>query len=114
MLPLTILLLLILSLIARALIVKSQLPVEKQLAQIVYVKYLGILSLTLGIFGQTVGLYGALLALEKVQVAPNIIYSGIRVSSISTIYGLIIFLLAYTAWILLKFKIERNNDSTES
>ena len=108
-LPLTLMLALALLMIARALIMKSQLSVEDQKTQILYIKYLGVLALTLGIFGQVIGLYGAFTSLEAVgDVAPAMIYGGIRVSSISTLYGLAIFLVCYSSWLLLKLKVERS------
>ena len=54
--PMTILLIIAVALIIRSLIVKPDLTKEQSLTQISYIKYLGILSLTIGLFGQILGL----------------------------------------------------------
>lgn len=56
-------------------------------------KYLGALGLVLGILGQLIGLYNALSVMESVQgVSPAIVYGGLKVSIITTLYGLVIFI----------------------
>ncbi|MEL7145977.1 MAG: MotA/TolQ/ExbB proton channel family protein [Bacteroidota bacterium] len=106
--PLTLMLILALLMIARSLILNGKIAPKFQKSQILYIKYLGVLALTLGIFGQVIGLYGAFTALEQSgDVAPAMIYGGIKVSSLTTIYGFAIFLLCYTSYILLKLKVER-------
>ena len=111
--PLTLMLILAIFMIARSLIVTNKLSAETQKSQIVYIKYVGILSLTLGIFGQVLGLYGAFTAMEQAgDVSPHIVYGGLKISSITTIYGMVIFLCCYVSWVLLKAKIERSETST--
>ncbi|MGB3466943.1 MAG: MotA/TolQ/ExbB proton channel family protein [Cyclobacteriaceae bacterium] len=107
-LPMTLLLIVAIGVMLKSMMAKSDLPEEKMRTQISYVKYLGILSLTIGLFGQVLGLYNALSAIEAMgNVAPAMVYGGIRVSSISTIYGFSIFLICYTAWLVLKVKTDR-------
>lgn len=68
-----------------------------------WVKHLGTVALSLGVLGQCVGLYGAFLAIEEWGgVSPKILFAGFRVSSITTISGLVIFVGAYILWMLLK------------
>jgi len=70
-----------------------------------YVKYLGILALTISILGQLIGLYSAFEAIEKMgDIPPNLLAGGLRVSSITTLYGFGIFVFSYFVWMLLKIK----------
>jgi len=71
--------------------------------QLNFVKYIGILALTIGLFGQIIGLYSAFESIEKVgDVSPGIFAGGLRVSSYTTIYGFSIFLISYLSWLILK------------
>ncbi len=107
--PMTLLLIISVALIIRSLIVKPDLTREQSLTQISYIRYLGILSLTLGLFGQIMGLYGAFSAIEAAgEVSPAMFYGGMKVSSITTIYGFVIFLTCYISWLVLKVKTDRS------
>lgn len=107
--PMTLLLIISVSLIVKSLIVKTDLTKEQSLTQIGYIKYLGILTLTIGLFGQILGLYGAFSAIEAAgEVSPAMFYGGMKVSSITTVYGFSIFITCYISWLLLKVKIDRS------
>ncbi|MEL6558252.1 MAG: MotA/TolQ/ExbB proton channel family protein [Bacteroidota bacterium] len=106
--PMTILLIIAVALIIRSLIVRPELTKEQSLTQIGYIKYLGILSLTIGLFGQILGLYGAFTAMEQAgEVSQAIFFGGMKVSSITTVYGMSIFLICYLSWLILKVKTDR-------
>ena len=93
--PQTALFIIGLLLIARALMGKTSEDQQQKLKQIAYIKYLGILALTLGLFGQIVGIYSGLQAIEEAgNVSPQLLYAGVRTSSITTLYGFVIFLIA--------------------
>jgi hypothetical protein len=67
---------------------------------IVWVKELGILGLVVGIFAQFIGLYQAFSTIEQMgSVSQAMLVGGLKVSSITTLYGFVIFILA----ILLNF-----------
>ncbi len=71
-----------------------------QNANITIVKEIGILGLIVGIFAQTLGLYSAFSIIEQTgTVAPGLLYSGLKVSSITTIYGLVICLVGYLLYL---------------
>ncbi len=73
-----------------------------------WIKYLGILCLGLGLLGQLIGLYQAFQYIEQAgSVAPALLIGGIRVSSITTIYGLVVFLICYASWGLLNGRLNR-------
>lgn len=59
------------------------------------IKEIGIFGLVIGIFAQLLGLYEAFSAIEQIgSVSPALLIGGFKISSITTLYGLIIFLLA--------------------
>lgn len=60
---------------------------------------IGLFAMIFGILGQLIGLYGAFSSLAEVSnVSPAIIYVGLKVSMITTLYGLIIYLIAIILW----------------
>jgi hypothetical protein len=76
--------------------------------EVSWIKYLGILSLGLGLLGQLIGLYDAFKFIEQAgSISPALLVGGIRVSSITTIYGLVIFILCYGSWGLLNFRLTK-------
>ncbi len=77
-----------------------------------WVRHLGIFCLAFGILGQCIGLYSAFLAIEEWgSVRPEVLYAGIRVSSITTITGIVIFLVSYLLWFGLEFLSNYLNES---
>lgn len=67
---------------------------------ITIVKEIGIFGLIVGIFGQTLGLYSAFSVIEQAgSVSPDILFSGLKISSITTIYGLLICLIGYLLYL---------------
>ncbi|MDX1641613.1 MAG: MotA/TolQ/ExbB proton channel family protein [Balneolaceae bacterium] len=60
------------------------------------VKEIGIFALVVGIFAQFLGLFDAFQAIEEMgSVSPALLIGGLKVSSITTLYGFIIFMIAY-------------------
>jgi len=60
-----------------------------------WVKDLGILALSFGILGQIIGLYGAFKGIEQLgQVSQEMMAGGLKLSSITTMYGLLIYILS--------------------
>ena len=56
---------------------------------------IGLFALVWGILGQLIGLFAAFQAIEMVgEVSQGILAGGLKVSSYTTIYGLIVFLIA--------------------
>lgn len=69
------------------------------------IMYLGSFSFVFGILGQMIGLYYAFQFIaENGDVSPRIMASGLKVSMITTMYGLGIFLLASICWFVLRRK----------
>lgn len=67
--------------------------------QLGLVKSIGLFALVFGLLGQFIGLYDALEAISIAgDIPPSLLAAGIRVSSITSIYGMIIFILSYLMW----------------
>lgn len=86
-----------------------------QNANITIVKEIGIFGLIVGIFGQTLGLYSAFTAIERVgTVSSELLFGGLKVSSITTIYGLVICMIGYLLYLCLRSMDGHNVESAES
>lgn len=71
-----------------------------------YLKAVGLFALVFGVFGQFLDLYGIFSAIERAgDINPQLLYAGLRLSSITTIYGIGIFLLAYLFWLMLDYRL---------
>lgn len=57
---------------------------------------MGLLALATGILGQIIGLYQMFEGIEMMNgVSPAMIAGGLKVSSITTLYGLLIYILSH-------------------
>jgi len=69
-----------------------------------FIKTTGIYALVTGILGQLIGLYSAFTQIEAARdISPAILVGGLRISMITTIYGMIIFLISYLFWVALYY-----------
>jgi hypothetical protein len=74
----------------------------KQFLTIQDIKAIGIFAIIWGIFGQSIGLFSALQAIEAAaDVSPAMIFGGLKVSFITTLYGTFIFLVAWLITLLM-------------
>jgi predicted transcriptional regulator len=74
--------------------------------QLTYIKSLGVFALVTGILGQFVGLYEAFDTIERMgEVSQPMLAGGLKVSSIVTIYGMLIFLISYIIWFVLDMRL---------
>lgn len=65
--------------------------------------FTGSLAFVLGILGQIIGLYGAMIAIEQMgSVSQGMLAGGLKVSSITTLYGFVCLILSGTGWFLLR------------
>lgn len=70
-----------------------------------YIRFFGMLALVIGVLGQIIGLYEAMKHIAaQGGISQEILAGGFRVSSITTLYGLIIFILAHLIWFFLDLK----------
>lgn len=60
-----------------------------------YVREFGLLALALGILGQLIGLFEAFKAIEIMgDVSPTLLAAGLKVSSVTTLYGFFGFIIS--------------------
>ncbi|MCD6090898.1 MAG: MotA/TolQ/ExbB proton channel family protein [Bacteroidales bacterium] len=72
---------------------------EKALRKAEQGRSIGLFALIFGIMGQLIGIYGAFSSIvETTTISPALIYSGLKVSMITTMYGLVIYLIAIILW----------------
>ena len=75
---------------------------------IMLVKEVGIFGLVVGIFSQFIGLYQAFTAIEQMgSVSPAMLFTGLKVSSITTIYGFIICIIGWLLYFALQARFDR-------
>ncbi len=77
---------------------------EKQLNQsIQWLKSIGTLGLVVGILGQLIGLYSAFSVMETTGgISPAILAGGLKVSLVTTLYGLLIYIIYLVCSMILK------------
>lgn len=70
------------------------------------IKLLGLLALSLGIFGQLIGIfqmYEGIVAMGG-EISQTMLAGGLRVSSITTIYGLLIYITSLIMRLVFTFR----------
>lgn len=86
----------------------KQVKISEKRKKLMHVKTIGTFGLVTGILGQLVGLYAAFEAIEQMgDVAPGILAGGLKVSMITTIYGVLIFLISLLLWWILDFIVSK-------
>lgn len=70
-----------------------------------YIRFFGMLALVSGVLGQLIGLYEAMRYIAaQGEISQAVLAGGIKVSSICTLYGFIVFLVAHLIWFALDLK----------
>ena len=70
--------------------------------KLTYVKSVGLFTMITGILGQLIGLLEAFKAIERVgDISPAMLAGGLKVSMITTLYGILIYLVSILIWFLL-------------
>lgn len=85
---------------------------EKLLRKIGYGKTIGLFTMIVGIIGQMVGLTAMFSAIEDAiksgeKIIPSLVFGGIKVTMICTIYGIMIYLISLVLWLIASLLIER-------
>lgn len=98
---LTLILLSLLAVFVMAIIKKGD---EKHLNQsIQWLKSIGTLGLVVGILGQLIGLFSAFSVMETTHgISQTILAGGLKVSLITTLYGLLIYIIYLVGSMILK------------
>lgn len=72
---------------------------------------LGRFGLVFGVFGQIVGLFSAFAAIEQMGgVSMEMLAGGLKVSSITTMYGFVILIISYLFYFFLSQKAQSLED----
>ncbi len=71
-----------------------------------YILFLGSLAFIWGIIGQTTGIMDIMDSIAQAggPLAPTLIAEGFKISSLTTTYGLVIFLFSFIAWFVARMK----------
>ena len=81
---------------------------KKTLHKLGYGRSIGLFAMITGILGQLIGLYAAFSAIEMAgDINPVLVYAGIKVSMIPTLYGIFIYLLSLLLWFIASMIIEK-------
>jgi hypothetical protein len=73
-----------------------------------YIRGVGLFAMITGILGQLIGLYQAFIAIEEAaDISPAMVFGGLKVSMITTLYGIFIYLFSLVLWFVMNFWYER-------
>lgn len=82
-------------------LLNKEINLVKKASKLKHIKTIGTFGLVTGILGQLIGLTAAFDAIERAgEVAGGILAGGLKVSTISTMYGVVIFLLSLLLWFI--------------
>ena len=80
--------------------------------QLKYVKSLGLFTMITGILGQMIGLFSAFIAIEEAgDISPAMIAGGLKISMITTLTGIVIYLISIIIWFLLDLMYQKKYPS---
>lgn len=92
-------------------LLKKDVDLVRTKSQLKHTKTIGTFALVTGILGQLIGFYQAFNAIEKAgDISPSLMMGGLKVSMITTLYGIIIFLLSLFLWFIFDFIIARKTE----
>jgi len=75
---------------------------ERSTRSLSYIKSIGLFAMITGILYQLIGFYQAFSAIEIAgDVSSSLFYAGLRISMITTIYGIFIYLFSILMWFIL-------------
>lgn len=74
-----------------------------------YIKSFGLFGMITGILGQLIGMYSAFAAIEEAgDISKAMFFGGVKVSLITPIYGILIFLFSLLLWFVLDYIIHKH------
>ncbi len=84
-----------------------------------YGKSMGLFSLITGILGQMIGFSAMFSTIEDLvktggEVIPHLVFGGIKVTMIVTIYGILIYLFSLLMWFVASVLIENKQSNKDS
>jgi hypothetical protein len=73
-----------------------------------YLKSFGFFAMITGILGQLTGMYSAFSAIETAgDISKALFFGGLKLSMITPIYGILIFLFSLLLWITMDFILQK-------
>lgn len=85
-------------------LLKKDFDYNKTKERLKHIKTIGTFALVFGIVGQLIGLYQAFSAVEQMGgVSPALLMGGLKVSMITTLYGILIFLISLILYFVTDF-----------
>ena len=91
-------------------LIKKEYNLAKTKSLLKHIKTIGTFALVTGILGQLIGLYNAFSVVEQMGgVSPAMLMGGLRVSMITTFYGIFIFLVSLLLWFILDYIATRKS-----
>ncbi len=92
-------------------LLKKDFIYDKTKARLKHIKTIGTFALVFGITGQLIGLYQAFSAIEQMGgVSPSLLMGGLKVSMITTLYGIIIFLISLILYFVTDFVASKESE----
>lgn len=89
-------------------LIKKEFNPIKTANRLKHIKTIGSLAMVLGILGQLIGLMTAFDVIEQVgDISPSLLAGGLKVSTIPTIYGILVFIISLIIWIILDYIVSR-------
>lgn len=80
--------------------------------RLTYIKSIGLFTMITGILGQLLGLVEAFKAIEAAgDISPAILAGGLKISMITTLYGVFIYLFSILIWFLLDLYYHKKTES---
>lgn len=68
-----------------------------------FIKSIGLFALMVGVLGQLIGMYGMFFEIQEIgDLSIKVFFGGLKVAMISTIYGILIYLLSIAIWFTFK------------
>jgi len=79
---------------------------EEVARKIGYIKQIGLFGLVVGVLGQLIGLLEGFKAIEEAgDVSFAMLVGGLKVSMITTLYGILIYAISFLIWFGFSFKL---------
>ncbi|WP_167618304.1 MotA/TolQ/ExbB proton channel family protein [Maribellus sediminis] len=89
---------------------KKEFDPVKTADRLKHIKTIGTLAMVLGILGQLIGLMSAFDVIERVgDISPSLVAGGLKVSTIPTVYGILVFIISLIIWIILDYIVSKKN-----
>lgn len=92
-------------------LLKKDFDYNKTKERLKHIKTIGTFALVFGIVGQLIGLYQAFSAVEQMGgVSPALLMGGLKVSMITTLYGILIFLISLILYFVTDFVASKKSE----